>query len=307
MSVALIEEIIQKDFIKFLSSKERQISKRTIERYISDIYFYIDNFIKPSAIIDSFDNFFTPNLIRRFLETRKSSTARATLYNFITFLREFEKIKDVKYLELLEFLKELKKTRLEKSMEFLGSDELSFLLGGSINYKQDEMEASIVLPLILSLSYDLLFEQDHLIKLKWSDIELENNRIRNLRSEVNDMACKWIKMSDRLRSLIVSYKTHCAPYKPEDNFIIFRYKPLDNTSINSLLGILKRVKNRKYLPSSVDIQKLHRSRILKELMDTDGKAAIDFITIYGLSRDTQLQHALQEYLLNINSKMSFDF
>lgn len=307
MSITNIENIVQHDFQNFLFMKDKQITQNTINRYLKDINYYIERYVANSTIVDKFDNFFSFKLITTFLNTRKSSTARATIRNFLIFLHEFERLSDFKYIELNSFLDESKKTNTEKQMEFLTNEQLSYLLKGHFFYKKDEKEASIVLPLLISLSYNLLFEQEHLMKIRWSDIQIDSNRIRNLRSDNEELAATWININDDLRNQIVEYSKHYPDSVKDDFLLKLNGEALNNNGINILLRVLQRVQNRKILKAKVDIQKLYRSRIYKELVDSEGQAAIYFIKNMGLKRTTQLEHALEEYLLNENSKMSSDF
>jgi hypothetical protein len=139
-----IENIVRLDFLKYLDGKENQISLRTKQRYLSDINKYVENYIIKSNIIDGLDKFFVTRDIELFLNNRRSSTARATIVNFMNFLKEYGHLSPLKYIELSDYLKSLKPTKIEKQMKFFYDEELAFLLGSKIHYgKKDTEEAKI--------------------------------------------------------------------------------------------------------------------------------------------------------------------
>lgn len=81
----------------------------------------------------------------------------------------------------------------------------------------------------------------------------------------------------------------------------------DKNSINNLLGILNnRQKNSLQISSKVNLQKMIRSRILLDLMNSEGKSLINFYKIFGVTKDTQLTTAIKEYLVLEKSKMKND-
>lgn len=305
MSIPRIYEIIRKDFIQYLNLKERQISPRTQARYLSDIEYYINNYINTTTLINELPLIFIEQRLKSFLKNRKSSTARATLKHFLGCLYENKRIDDSTYIRIHDYLKKLGKTSLEKQMEFLNDEQLNFIFSKQIEYKNKESAEKLILPLVVSMAYNFLFEQEHLIKLKWSDINLNERKVRNLRSELDDTVVKWIEMNNKTYELIKEYQKSCTrKYKMDDSFLYIKNQPANNTTINSILYIFKHKANFNAIKTSVDIQKIHRSRILKELLLTEGKSTIDFIKILGLRRNTQLEHALEEYLMYEYSKIS---
>lgn len=300
-----IENIVHFDFLKYLNRKENQISLRTKQRYLSDINYYLENYINNSNIIDGLDKFFVPRDIESFLNNRRSSTARATVFNFMNFLKEYGHLSALKYIELNDYLRSLKLTIVEKQMKFFYDEELSFLLSDKIKYgKKDTEEDKTILHLILMMSYHLIFEQDHLIKLNWSDVDLDKKRINNLRED--RLAYRWISLNDELWQKLSKMKQNATEIKDDSPVLIYKEERLNTNKINSLLSILKRKHNLSILGGSTDIQKINRSRILQDLNNTRGNGTIEIIKITGITKNTQFEHALEEFLLSEYSRMSSD-
>ncbi|WP_340024162.1 hypothetical protein MHI24_03445 [Paenibacillus sp. FSL K6-1096] len=300
-----IENVVQLDFLKYLNQKENQISLRTKQRYLSDINYYIENYINNSNIIDGLDKFFVPRDIASFLSYRRSSTARATVVNFMNFLKEYGHLSTLKYIELNDYLRTLKLTKVEKQMKFFSNEELSFLLSDKINYSdKDSEEDKIILHLILMMSYHLIFEQDHLIKLNWSDVDLDKKRINNLRKD--RLAYKWISLNDGLWEKLNEMKKNITDINDDSPVLIHKGERLNTNKINSLLSILKRKQNLSILGGTTDIQKINRSKILQDLNSTNGKETIEIIQITGITKSTQFEHALEEFLLSEYSRISSD-
>lgn len=300
-----IENIVHLDFLKYLNGKENQISLRTKQRYLSDINYYVENYINNSNIIDGLNKFFVPRDIESFLNNRRSSTARATVVNFMNFLKEYGHLSTLKYIELNDYLRSLKLTIVEKQMKFFYDEELSFLLSDKIHYgKKDTEEDKTILHLILMMSYHLIFEQDHLIKLNWSDVDLDKKRINNLRED--RLAYRWISLNDELWQKLSEMKQKTTEINDDSPVLIYKDKRLNTNKINSLLSILKRKHNLSILGGSTDIQKINRSRILQDLNNTRGKETIDIIKITGITKNKQFEHALEEFLLSEYSRMPSD-
>lgn len=301
-----LDEIIRKDFVQFLKLKDSSVSERTIQRYLSDIRYYAENYIDTTIIIKEkgFSVFFKKPEIKNFLSQRRSSTARASLKNFVEMTHENKLIADALYIEVLEYLKSLKKTKVEEQMEFLSERQLLFIQSDLIQYKEKYPEYKLLLPLIIGLSYNFLFEQEHLIRLKWSDIDLEKQQIRNLRNTLDRRALEWLSIPDTIFSLFIVYRDLQKNIRKDATFLSFQDQPLKNGIVNSVLYTFKHKANKTNMDSSVDIQKIIRSRILKDLIETEGQATIDFIKILGLKRNTQLEHALEEFLLYEGSKQT---
>ena len=300
-----IENIVHLDFLKYLNGKENKISLRTKKRYLSDINCYVENYVNNSNIIDGLDKFFVPRDIESFLNNRRSSTARATVVNFMNFLKEYGHLSTLKYIELNDYLRSLKLTIVEKQMKFFYDEELSFLLSDEIHYgKKDTEEDKTILHLILMMSYHLIFEQDHLIKLDWSDVDLNKRRINNLRED--RLAYRWISLNDELLQKLSRMKQNATEIKDDSPVLMYKGERLNTNKINSLLSILKRKNNLSILGGSTDIQKINRSRILQDLNNTRGKETIEIIKITGITKNTQFEHALEEFLLSEYSRMSPD-
>lgn len=91
-----------------------------------------------------------------------------------------------------------------------------------------------------------------------------------------------------------------------DDFLIINGTKADTNSINSVLGVLKRQENVKCIGTTVDLQKLIRSKIYNSLVESQGTELISYFHIVGLNKATQLEAALRKYLIEVNPKMPSD-
>lgn len=304
-----LESSIRQDFIRYLSLKNSKLSERTKARYISDIDYYIENYIDGDVMVNNYFDFFNKYKIEDYLVNRKSSTSRAALSNLLKFYHNKKRITSDEFLEINEILKSAqKKTQFE--YDFINNAVIQGILNNSINYRFPERDQNnkILLPLICALSYNFLFEQDHLMKLKWLDINLEQRKIRNLRSVNDEHVKKWIVIDETTYEIIVRYKNSFYD-KPKltDYFLIINGTKADTNSINGVLGVLKRQENMERIGTTVDLQKLIRSKIYNALVESQGTELINYFHLVGLTKATQLEAALRKYIFELNSKMSSEF
>ncbi|MGX5762960.1 hypothetical protein ACWKW1_24490 [Brevibacillus parabrevis] len=294
-SIQVLKDFIKKDFVLYLQTKERSLTPRVQDQYLRAINNYIENYIEESAIVD-YKSFFAKHLIKKFLENRTGSTARAVLTNFLEFLRDpdIDKIDSDSYLRIKETLQSVKKTPKEK-LDFLTEEDIDYIMHDTV-YSKKQNEEKLLTPLLVTFAYNMLFEQDHIYKLKWNDVDIKNRKIRNLRHDHDKFVDKWMDIDDDSHSIIEKYYNTFigAPY---DEFVIIKGEPANNQSVNKMLhGVFRSTKNRSKLTTTVDVQKLIRSRILIDLRSTEGKSLMKFYEKMGLKKNTQLENALHQYL-----------
>lgn len=282
------------DFEQYLNVKA--ITARTKERYISDITYYLNKCVGRKLAEDKFEIYFTESNIKFYLQRRRSSTARAALRNLLESYKEKKRIDSDEYLNVLEKLQRLGRTETEKQMSFLSQEEIGFLISPRIEFTKKQAIYKNELIAVVALAYYFLFDQDLMFKLKKSDVDIKNRRIRNLRADTEEVACKRLEICDEAYEMLIPYVLTRQSSTPDEPFLYIRGIPANNSNINYLLSILKSKANNKLIQTSVDVRGIIRSRILNDLYKTEGKAAIDFLRIFGLKRSTQLENALLEFL-----------
>ena len=295
ISIELLKHFINKDYAMFLKTKERGLVPRVREQYLRDINNYVENYLEESALID-FNSFFAKHLIKRFLENRTGSTARAALTNFLELLcsADLRKIDLESYFRIKETIQSVKKTPKEK-LDFLTEEDINYIMHET-EFSIKQTEEKILTPLIFTLAYHMLFEQDHIYKLKRNDVKIEERKIRNLRHDYDESVDKWIEMNLYSYNVI---KKYCDQYDGTLNapFVIIKGAPANNQTVNKMLhGVYRSTKNRSKLTITVDVQKLIRSRVLIDLRNTQGQSLMKFFEIMGMKRNTQLENALHQYL-----------
>lgn len=198
------------------------------------------------------------------------------------------------------------KAKKPKELDFLSADDFKFIFGSALELIDDnEKTEKQQLRLILFMSYNYMFEQKHLFNLLWADVDLQNRLIKNVRSTSKGLSQDKFEMINEIYDLLISLNGRT---KKNNNEYVFDYIRKDKNSINNLLGILNnRQKNYTRLSSKVNLQKIIRSRILLDLIKSEGKSLIDFYNIFGLTKDTQITTAIKEYLILDKSKMSNEF
>ncbi|MBP2112514.1 hypothetical protein [Paenibacillus silagei] len=236
------------------------------------------------------------------MEQRKSSTARAALRNLLECFKEKKRIDAAEYLLILKRIQQLVEKEEKKKMLFLSQDQINFLLSSRIKYTKKQKAYKDVLSATIALSYYFVFDQDLIFKLKNSDVDIENRRVRNLRADTDNKACKWLLICDEAYEMLIPYILTRQNSSANAPFLYIRDVPANNSNINYLFSILKSKANYNYLQTTVDVRGIIRSRILNDLYRSEGKVAIDFLRIFGLKRSTQLENALEKFLTDVNSE-----
>lgn len=113
-------------------------------------------------------------------------------------------------------------------------------------------------------------------------------------------------MNDGLWEKLNEMKKNITDINDDSPVLIHKGERLNTNKINSLLSILKRKQNLSILGGTTDIQKINRSKILQDLNSTNGKETIEIIQITGITKSTQFEHALEEFLLSEYSRISSD-
>lgn len=296
---------IRTDFTKYLDFKDRANTTDTKKRYNDDLEVYIEEHLKYRTLVEDYTDIFNKSDIKAFLTSRKSATAKYALSNLLSFYHFNERISDSFFLEIKNELKKYK-AKKPKDMEFLSENDFKFLFSSALELEENDNERTekIILKLLLLFSYNYLFEQRHLFNLRWGDIDLKNRTIKNVRYNISDLNLDKFEMNTEIYGLVISVYEILGK---EDNEYIFESMKHDKNSINNLLGILNgRQKNYLKISSTVNLQKVIRSRILLDLINSEGKSLINFYKIFGLIKDTQLTTAIKEYLVLEKSRMTND-
>lgn len=298
-----VYKTIRADFANHLDLKDRANTTETKKRYLDDLEFYINNHLARITIFDDYPIVFDKDAIKAFLTSRKSTTAKYALSNLLNYFHFNRRISDSYFLEINN---ELRKYKINKgTTDFLTKEDIKFIFGSRINYKRDkEQELLLTLQLILSLSYHCMFEQNHIYELKWKDVNLLDRTIQNSRSINDPFISKKISLDENTYNLLGAYSNikNTGIHNPDE--YMFVHLRENKNSINNVLGILNHRKhNYSNLTTRVNLQKVIRTRVLIDLIDSDGKELMNFYKIMGLKKDTQLNSAIKEYLVLINSKI----
>ncbi|WP_106766276.1 hypothetical protein [Paenibacillus faecalis] len=293
---------IRTDFSKYLDFKDRANTTDTKKRYYDDLEVYIEDHLKSRILVEDYTDIFNKSDIKAFLTSRKSATAKYALSNLLSFYHYNERVSDSFFLEIKNELKKYKEKK-PQDMDFLSENDFKFLFSSALELEENDQEKmeKQLLKLILLFSYNYLFEQRHLFNLQWGDIDLQNRTIKNARYQITELNQEKFDMSNEIYELVISLY---GMSEKEDSEYIFESMRHNKNSINNLLGILNgRQKIFLKLSSTVNLQKVIRSRILLDLINSEGKSLIYFYKIFGLTKDTQLITAIKEYLVLEKSRM----
>ncbi|AIQ15018.1 hypothetical protein [Paenibacillus durus] len=295
---------VRLEFQEFLIIKEKGINEQTKERYLNDFDYYLSNYILEKVMIDDFYNIFNNLKLRDYFSKRKGSTARATITNLVDFFYNNLKLTPEQYLSIKKELRKYSKESNEK-IDFLTKTDINFIFSSSVDYRfiDRDKEAKVIAPVIWSLAYHQVFEQTHILKLKITDLRLNEGLIRNLRSDEDGIILKWMNLDERCKEILQEYLNYRNSLKiKSDKLLIIEGKEATNGTINKMLNILNgRVENCNRISTNVHVQKFNRSRIYHALIDTNGHSAIDYIHLLGLKKNTQFDNALKQYLTDINT------
>lgn len=294
-------EILMSGFIEF-ATERAQYQPSTLSRYkvILDDYFH-------SNVIDKVDkNNFGEifNQERLSLLKRKSNNVRPSLLGFLHFLYQEKFIEEIDYYQLQNNVKSVftfEEHEREDTVEFLTPNEIRNLFSNQLKYRHEYEER--LLPLICSLSFFYMFKQEDVIKLKISDLDLEQKRIRNVRrTEEHPDLVEWLS----LNNLTVKYLKTYLNYRQTldytgDTLLILENAPLDNNKINRLFDRFERRDNIGLFGNKkVNQSLLTRSMMLYILISTNGKGLYKILLEQEMN--TALDRAFSEYLSIIRTE-----
>ncbi|WP_155986970.1 hypothetical protein [Paenibacillus durus] len=295
---------VRLEFQEFLRMKERAINEQTKKRYLSDFDFYMNYYILDKVMIDDYFNIFNDLKLRHYFSRRKSSTARATIVNMVDFFYSNLKLTSGQNLSIKKELSKYGKETNEE-VDFLTNLDINFIFSSAVEYRfmERDKEAKLVAPVIWSLAYHQVFEQNHILKLKTTDLNLITGEIRNLRSDNDSLILKWMTLEEKSKEILSEYIDYRNTMQiKSDKLLIIEGKEANNITINKMLNILNnRIENSNKISTKVHVQKLNRTRIYHSLLDTNGQSTIDFLRLIGLKKNTQFDNALKQYLTDLNT------
>jgi hypothetical protein len=294
-------EILMSGFMEFATEKT-QYQPSTLSRYkvILDDYFHSNVIDKVEK--DDYSAIFSKE--RLSLLRRKSNNVRPSLLRFLDFLYEEKFIEELNYFQLQNNVKSVfvsEEQERENSVEFLTPNEIRTLFSDQLHFRYEYEEK--LLPLICSLSFFYMFKQEDVIKLKLSDIDLELQRIRNVRrTEENPDLVEWLSLNDITVKYLKTYLTYRQTlHYPEDTLLVMENAPLDNTKINRLFNCFERRDNKVLFGNKKIHQSLlTRSMMLYILISTNGKGLYQILLEQDMN--TALDYAFNEYLSIIRTE-----
>ncbi|SCY80097.1 hypothetical protein SAMN05720606_109208 [Paenibacillus polysaccharolyticus] len=299
---------ITSDFIVFLQLRNKGISDETRKHYLSDLRYYITNYFENSTMFDSYNDLFDRLKISDYLSKRTGATAKAALSNLLEYYLHTNRIPPHDYLQIKREIKSYVSS-VNDELDFMSLEDVDFIFSKKVEYRfyDRDSEARIIAPLVWSLAYHALFEQKHIQSLTWNDVNLEGGIIRNIRGRDDYLAEDVIKMDEITINAFRNYIDYFGTKIKRNEFLIhINGKKANNAGINKMLAILNgRVENSSKLSTNVNIQKLNRSKILHDLLSSNGERLINYYKILGNRRNKQLENALNEYLLQVRSRRTY--
>lgn len=298
-------ETIRIDFAKYLDLKDRVNTTETKKRYMDDLDDYIGKYLINRAMLEEYCDVFNKLDIHGFLKNRKSSTAKYALGNLLQFYHFNKKITDSDYLDIQNELKKHKSIKIYEA-DFLTEADINYVFNKLFVHETSKNEEYVLLKVIIVLSHQFMFEQKHIMNLKWEGIDFQSGVIRNPRSYDDSLVSEWMNMDEQTFNTLKSYgklyiSTH-GSIKPNSYFL--EHKRDNINAINNILGIINdRAIFYNHISTRVGIQKLIRSKILIDLEQTSGAALMNYYRIFGCKKDTQLNTSIKEYLARDKSKM----
>jgi len=291
--------------MKYINGRSKKISDVTVQRYRDDISFFIREYIVDKMMNGDYSSWFTPTILTDFFSNRKSNTAPSAVALLLDMLEQHGRLE-------LKFTVQTKRKLTQYSsqppeeLNFLNKSDIKFIFGSSVDYNRNDIELSIVAPVIWFLSFCCMFEQTHIMKLKISDINMPGKFVRNIRADQDDTLLKWIRVTDdKMFELLQRYMEYRKTLTVKtDALILYKGKPPKD--LNKFFLVLRdRSKNSDKLSTTVNGQKLIRTRVLFSLIESKGEAAFDLIRIHGIKKNTQLDNALSEYMIIRNSQETY--
>lgn len=298
-------QLILEEYLDYLKVNV-EIKGLVRERYYRDIEFYFYNVIlNKSDSIKGFSNFLYPDFIIELYEMRTGDTVYPAINHLLSFLNFTERISREDYLKINDFISKLRPKRPESIIEYVGQEHVEFMFSNRVQYvfdkshKRDYSHYQLIAPLIWSLAYECGFEQKHILNLLVSDIDLENYRIRNLRTDKNSMGVEYIELGARTFHYLQVYSKDRPEHLKTKKLLVVNDAAIEMSDINKTFDILNRKENKHNFIKKVSIEMLVRSGILKSLYDTNGISLIKQTMIHGADNNGQLTHAIKAYLIQL--------
>lgn len=294
-------KILMSGFMEFATEKA-QYQPSTLSRYkvILDDYFQSNVIDKVKK--DNYGEIFKQE--RLSLIRRKSNNVRPSLLGFLNFLYEEKFIDELDHYQLQNNVKSAfvsEEQESEDSIEFLTPNEIRTLFSDQLHFRYEYEEK--MLPLICSLSFFYMLKQEDVIKLKLSDLDLEQQKIRNVRrTEEHPDLVEWLSLNDVTVKYLKAYLTYRQTmHYLGDSLFVMENGPLDNTKINKLFKCFDRRDNRVLFGNKKVHQSiLTRSMMLYILISTNGKGLYQILLEQEMN--TALDQAFNEYLSIIRTE-----
>ncbi|MFC6039279.1 HNH endonuclease [Paenisporosarcina macmurdoensis] len=288
-------EILASKFTDFATEKAK-LRPRTIIRYMVVIDDYFKNCVLERARKTDYMDMF--NINRLSLIKRKSNNVRPSLLHFLEFLKEEEFIDDeYVYYQLQNNIKAIFVTEeLDRGNDvtFLTPKELRFILSDKISCRSDYDKN--LLSLMCSLSFFHMFKQEDFIALSIQDIDLENNRIKNIRRTDSDSELlEWLSINETTFAHLQNYLKLRSAKDGLDTLLIQENEPLNNSKINNLLRIFELASNREFVGNQrINTGLLIRTMMLYILVSSKGQGIYQILL--EQERNTYFDDAFNEYL-----------
>lgn len=276
-----------KDFIA-------DLSESTIKQYADIVKLYLKNEALSVVDSDDYESIFTEDKLANLPRYRKNNIGPSALNNLKNYL-----IKEGKLNRGFDFNFPPIEEKKKADKELIPLDTIqNIILGTNGKFRSPEKEEKVITQCLSAMSYYCIFEQKHILKLKCSDILIDEQRIRNIRvdSQPNEVAIltKWIHLDEEITQYIVAY----IDYFEKDMFSdeLFFILPDGNNIANK--NIVHYFSNYEFKDNgslSVGCQGLNYSRIYHYLVATKGRGVADILPIVGL-RNKQLEDALKDYI-----------
>lgn len=291
------------EFQEYLNS--RGMKESTTKNYMRYIRHYLKISDSVGSHIDARHLFEVSN-IERYYNDKSGSNASAVLSAFAEYLLEKKEINRHELLLIKDRILDLKKPQETfNEIDILSKKDIEMVLSDRIHYRfldnpdRLDREISIVGPVICALALSG-FEQQELMNLSISDLDVSHNRyrVRNLYKGDDELLTEWITLDDAANLKLIKYLEYRATLDADtDKLLLMKRKPLDNGLLNSTFSIFKRADNCSLFSNGGEIsaQLLIRSKLTHAMFQTNGTCLIDMIRIFGLS-NAQVSYAVRKYL-----------
>ena len=198
--------------------------------------------------------------------------------------------------------------KVEEDIEFYAPQDIKNLFSGRLVFKTTE-EAKI-LPLICSFSFFCMMKQGEIAKLKISDVDIENKRVRNIKTVGNEQTnlAEWINLEDITYGYLVDYLKFRESLKvnAEELMVTEGGTPISNKDFNRIFSSVRREENKTLLNGKIIKQELLiRSMMLYILTSTKGQGLYDIMLTHQ-PKNRQFIYAFKEYLSSMRDQYSND-